>query len=84
MSPEEAIELGRKLRGAIKQVRDDTIKASREADTAVDLDPDYYMGKGINANDWEFPVEPALKQIEAAADWCEKVGQMQFGIRSGH
>ena len=64
MSPEEAIEFGRRLRDAIKQLRDDTVEASKEADTAAKADPDDDTVKGIDASDWEFPIEPALKEIE--------------------
>ncbi len=84
ISPEEAIEFGRKLRDAIKQLRDDTVAAGREADAADDADMDGVLGRGINASDWEFPVEPALKEIERAAAWCEKIGRMHFGVRSGY
>lgn len=82
MSPEEAVEFGLKLRDAIKQLRDDTVEASR-GDTAAHTDPDD-LRRGIHPDEWEFPVEPVLKEIEAVADWCEKIGRMRFGVRSGY
>ena len=80
MSPEEVVKFAEGLRVAIKGLRDETAAENREPNIAAKAEPKDHMMKDPNANKREFPIEAELEEIEALANWCEKIGRMHFGV----
>lgn len=80
-TPQEAVAFADDLRQAIDGIMETMSQAATRSNTTVQ---DLLASTTIQVPDvgWIFPVTKAYEAIEDIADWYEKIGQMDFGVRA--
>lgn len=82
-SPEECIKYAVVIRKTVKRFRQFAADVARDRS---DVSDEAALVAGLTMKipdvDWELSAEKALTAFESLADWHEKIGHMNFGVRA--
>ncbi len=82
--PEECIAFARELQGCIDRFKTFIVRATHAIDQEGETDEETIAQAimGVPEVDWDIQAKDALDALGAVAEWHERLGHMNFGVRA--